>query len=175
MSEFSESYHLRSDRAEDAMELLRHVRRKGYVYQPANGWVTFVAEGGVFEPDERIATAASQPLLHFVSAEDHGWSFTLFDQGKIVSGYRCDWENDITSDDSRYSREALQQLVPSAEPELLDEFERRMHPKDFDELLAANRSRLLAQALGLEHYEWLAYDYIASDSPDDHPDVIEVT
>jgi len=34
MSEFSESYHLRSERAEDAVELLRRAERKGYVYQP---------------------------------------------------------------------------------------------------------------------------------------------
>jgi len=175
MSEFSESYHLRSERADDAIALLRLARRKGYVYQPVNGWVSFVAEDGVFEPDERIVAAASHPLLHFVSAEDHGWSFTLFDRGKVVSGYRCDWENDITADDSRYSREALQQLVPSAQPSLLDEFERRLHPTDFNELLEVKSSRLLAQALGLEHYDWLAYDYIVSDSPDDHPDVTEVT
>jgi hypothetical protein len=34
--------------------LLPRAKRKGYVYQPANGWVTFVAEEGVFEADERI-------------------------------------------------------------------------------------------------------------------------
>ena len=175
MSEFSENYHLRSERAEDAVELLRRVKRQGYVYPPANGWVSFVADEGNFEPDERIVSAASHPLLHFVSAEDHGWSFTLFDRGKVVSSYNCAWENDITADDSKYSREALQRLVPSAQPSLLDEFERRMHPTDFDELLELKSSRLLAQALGLEHYDWLAYDYIASDSPDDHPDVTEVT
>jgi len=175
MSEFSESYHLRSERADDAIELLRQAKRKGYVYQPVNGWVSFVAENGVFEPDDRIVAAASHPLLHFVSAEDHGWSFALFDRGKVVSAYRCDWENDITVDDSRYSREALQTLVPSAEASLLDELERRMHPTDFDELLQLKPSRLLAQALGLKHFDWLAYDYIASDSPEDHPDVSEVT
>ena len=175
MSEFSESYHLRSERADDAIELLRRAKRKGYVYEPVNGWVSFVAEDGVFEPDARIVAAATQPLLHFVSAEDHGWSFALFDGGKVVSGYRCEWENDITGDDSKYSRQALQQLVPSADPSFLDELERRFHPKDFDELLELNPSRLLANALGLEHYDWLAYDYIASDSPDDHPDVTEVT
>ena len=175
MSEFSESYHLRSERAEDAVELLRLAKRKGYVYQPVNGWVSFVADDGEFEPDERIVSAASHPLLHFVSAEDHGWSFTLFDRVKVVSSYSCAWENDITADDSRYSREALQRLVPSADPPSLDEFERRMHPKDFDELLKVRTSRMLAQALGLEHYDWLAYDYIASDGPDDHPDVTEVT
>ena len=175
MSEFSESYHLRSERQQDAIELLRTAKRAGYVYQPVNGWVSFVAEGGVFEPDARIVAAARHPLLHFVSAEDHGWSFTLFDGGKVVCGYRCDWENDITGDDSRYSRAALQQLVPSAQPSLLDELERRMHPPDFDELLELKPSRLLAQALGLEHFDWLSYDYMASDSPDDHPGVTEVT
>jgi len=177
MSEFSESYHLRSECAEDAIELLRCAKRKGYVYPPVNGWVTFVAEEGVFEPDERIVTAASHPLLHYVFAEDHGWSFTLFDRGKVVSGYRADWGDDIRVHDSRYSRAALQQLVPSAQPSLLDDFERRLHPKDFDELFASEPSKLLAQALGLGHYDWLDYDYIARDfheSPEDHPDVTEV-
>ena len=175
MSEFSENYHLRSERAEDAVELLRRAKRPGFVYQPVNGWVSFVADKGNFEPDERIVSAASHPLLHFVSAEDHGWSFTLFDRGKAVCSYSCAWEDDITADDSKYSREALQKLVPSAEPELLDELERRMHPSDFDELMEINAPRLLAQALGLEHYEWLAYDYIATDGLDEHPDVTEVT
>jgi hypothetical protein len=43
-----------------------------------------------------------------------------------------------------------------------------------DELLQVYLSRILAQALGLEHYEWLSYSYIASDSPEEHPDVIAV-
>jgi hypothetical protein len=178
MSEFSESYHLRSEQAEDAIALLRRAKRKGYVYQPVNGWVTFLAEEGTFEPDERIVAAAAHPLLHYVSAEDHGWSFTLFDRTKAVSGYRCDWDSEINIDDSRYSRAALQQLVPSAQPALLDDFESRLHPKDFDELHEAEPSKLLAQALGLEHYDWLAYDYMASDfldSPEDHADVTEVS
>jgi hypothetical protein len=178
MSEFSESYHLRSERAEDAVELLRRARRKGYVYQPTNGWVTFLAEEGVFEPDERIVAAASHPLLHYVSAEDHGWSFALFDRGKVVSGYRCDWDDEIRVDDSRYSRAVLQQLVPSAAPALFDDFERWLHPTDFDELFEAEPSKLLAQALGLENYDWLSYDYMARDfpdSPEDYPEVIEVT
>ena len=175
MSEFSENYHLRSDRAEDAVDLLRSARRKGYVYSPVNGWVSFVADEGSFEPDEQIVSAARHPLLHFVSAEDHGWSFTLFDRGNVVCRYNCEWESDIAADDSRYSREALERLVPSVESEMLDEFERHMHPTDFDELMEVNASRMFAQVLGLEHYEWLSYNYIASDSPDDHPDVTEVT
>src|SRR6476620_5469122 len=114
MSEFSESYHLRSERADDAVELLRRAKRKGYVFQPANGWVTFLVEEGNFEPDRQIVAAATHPLLHYVSAEDHGWSFALFDRTKIVSAYRCDWNHDIEAKDSQYSRAALQQFVPSA-------------------------------------------------------------
>ena len=178
MSEFSESYHLRSERQEDAVELLRRAKLKGYVYQPASGWVTFLAEQGVIEPDRRIVGVARQPLLHYVSAEDHGWSFALYDGSKIVSGYRCEWDDDIQVDDSQYLRKALQQLVTSLQPSLLDEFEKQLHPTDFDELFEADPSKVFAQALGLAHYDWLSYDYVAHnihDSPKDFPGVVEVT
>lgn len=177
MSEYSESYHLRSERAEDAIDLLRRAKLKGYVYQPVNGWVTFLAEEGIFEPDERIVAAASHPLLHYVSAEDTGWSFRLYDRTKVVSGYRCDWDDVVHYDDSKYSRTGLQQFIPSAQPALLDHFERRMHPKDFNELFESEPPKLFAQAVGLEHYDWLAYDYIARDfheSPENHADVTKV-
>ena len=178
MSEFSESYHLRSNRAEDACDLLRRAGIAGYVYPAASGWVTFLAEGGSFEPDQRIVAAARQPLLHYVSAEDHGWSFALFDDGDVACAYRCDWNDDITFDDSRYSRATLQRLVPSVQAGALDEFEQRLHPTDFDELFESEPSKLFAQAVGLEHYEWLAYDYIArdfSESPDEFRHITKVS
>jgi hypothetical protein len=178
MSEFSESYHLRTERAKEAVELLRRAERKGFVFEPVNGWVTFVAQEGTFEPDERIVAAANQPLLHYVSAEDHGWSFTLFNDAEVVSAYRCDWDEDVRTDDSRYSRSALEETVPSADQELLDEFESHLHPTDVDEVFEVEASKLLAQALRLEHYDWLSYDYIArdrGDSPDESSDVTEVS
>ena len=55
---------------------------------------------------------------------------------------------------------------------------RGLHPKDFDELFEAEPSKLFAQAVGLEHYDWLAYDYMARDfheSPEEHADVTEVS
>jgi hypothetical protein len=174
MSEFSESYHLRSERAEDAVELLRRAGHKGYVYQPTNGWVTFLADEGDFEPDERIVAAAKHPLLHYVSAEDHGWSFEMFERGEIISGYRCDWDDEIRVDDSKYSRDALLRVAPSAQ---LEEFEQHLQPDDLDEMIEAEPSNVFAHGLGLEHYEWLSYDYVAADygeSPEDYPEVTEV-
>lgn len=175
MSEFSESYHLRSENAQDAIDLLKRAGRKGYVYEPIHGWVTFVAEENDFEPNEQIVAAAKHPLLHYVSCEDHGWSFVLFNGTDMVTAYHCDWNYDYKVDDSRYSREALLKLIPTAH---LDEFENWTPPDDPQELFAAEPAKLFAQAIGLEHYDWLSYDYMEADfseSPEDFPEVTEVS
>ena len=177
MSEFSESYHLRSERLEDAIELLRRAKRKGYVYQPVNGWITFTVEAGQFEPDMRVVAAANQPLLHYVCAEDHGWNFTLFDQANAVSAYRCDWDNEITIDDSKYERDVLLPFVPAGQLAVFDDFESRLQPQDFDELFEAEPAKLFAQAIGLEHYDWTSYrgmDNAFHDSTSDNSDMTEV-
>jgi hypothetical protein len=112
--------------------------------------------------------------LHYVSAEDQGWSFALFDRGEMVSGYRCDWDDEIRSDDSKYSREVLLRVAPSAQ---LEEFEQHLHSDDLEEMLDAEPANVFAHGVGLEHYEWLSYDYMASDfgdSPEDYPGVTEV-
>lgn len=50
MSEFSDSYHLRSNNQQDGVDLLRAAGLRGYVFPPENGWVTVVAEGEEFDP-----------------------------------------------------------------------------------------------------------------------------
>lgn len=177
MSEFSESYHLRGEQAADAVELLRRAKLKGYVYPPVNGWVTFVADEARFVPDERITAAATRPLLHYVSAEDHGWTFTLFDRNEALCGYSCEWDDEVQFDDEGYSREALTRLGAAVQPELLAAFERQMKPQDIDEVYDAEPSKQFAAAVGLEHYDWLSYEYLArdfEDSPDAHPEVTKV-
>jgi hypothetical protein len=163
MSEFSESYHLRTARAHDAVELLRRAGRKGYVFPPVAGWVTFVAEGSEFLPDEAIVEAAQHPLLHYMCAEDHGWGFTLLDGTRTVCRYLCEWTDDMAVDDTGYFRAALLRYVPSAQQALLDEFEQQLHPDDMDQVMEAEPAKLFAQALGLQHFDWVAYDYVARD------------
>lgn len=177
MSEFSESYHLRSERTEDAITLLRRAGCKGYVCQASGGWVTFVADGGIFEPDELIVGAAEHPLLHYVHAEDHGWSFTLFDGTEVISACRCDWDEEMSIDRDLYSRSALQRFVKKENLPLLAEFERHLGSGDMEGILEAEPIKTLAKALGLENYEWLSYSYIADDSASSdttRPKIIQV-
>ena len=67
---------------------------------------------------------------------------------------------------SRYSRASLQQIIPSAQTAALEEFEQKLHLTDFNELFESEPSKLFAEAIGLMHYEWLAYDYVARDFHD---------
>lgn len=178
MSEFSESYHLRTENIEDACSLLRQAGIKGFVFPATNGWVTFVAEDGRFEPDQRIVAAARQSLLHYVNAEDHGWSFALYDGGQLVSAYRCDWDGNVSYDDTAYSRSAIEKIVPSVDPEALTEFEAELHPSDSGDVFGAEPARLFAEAVGLERYEWLSYHYVKEDiehSEDEFEGLIRVS
>ena len=177
MSEFSESYHLLSSNPNDATVLLEELGLAGYIYPAANGWTTFVVEGGSFVPDNRVVGAARHLLLHFVSAEDHGWTFSLFESGQIVSAYQCEWNDAIVFDDSNYSRTVIQHRIPAHKSEFLDDFEKHFHSTDIDEVLNAEPSKIFAQAIGLEHYEWLSFDYISrdlSEAPENHPDIMRV-
>lgn len=97
MSEFSESYHLRSTDIADGISLLRRAGLKGYVFPPQQGWVSIVAEENSFAPDQRIVSENQGSLLHYVSAEDHGWSFALFEHQRLVCGYDCGWDDDTLS------------------------------------------------------------------------------
>ena len=179
MSEFSESYHLRTERSEDAVELLRRARLKGYVFPAIGGWVTFLAENGSFKPDQLIvANCPPAPLLHYVSAEDHGWGFTLFDQGNTACKYSCAWDPGLTIDDAHYSRDELQRLVPLADSLLLEEFESEMRPTEYKDIVGSEASKNFARALGLEHYEWIAYHYVDRDfrfGKNGRPNVIVVS
>ncbi len=177
MSEFSESYHLRSERPEDAGELLRSLGLKGFVYPAESGWVTFLAEGGDFTPNLKIAAAAQQPLLHYISAEDHGWAFALFEQGKLTCGYQCEWNDDVAFDVRHYSRAALQRCIPALTEEALVAFESLLQPEGIDDAMEAAAANTFAQTVGLPRYEWLSYDYVVrdrADSPDEFAAVTKI-
>jgi hypothetical protein len=177
VSESSESYHLRSNSSEDAVALLRHIGRKGYVFPPANGWVTFVADECELEADVAIVAHAKQPLLHYVFAEDVGWFYEIFEDASRTGMYSCSWHEGLDPEPEYFSRAKLLQIVPDAETPLLDAFERQLRPTRLDDVLESEPSKLFARAVNLVHFDWLAYEYVEitmRDAPDEYPDVIAV-
>jgi hypothetical protein len=173
MSEFSESYHLRSESQQDGVALLRAAGLRGYVFPPENGWVTVVAEGEEFEPNQRLIGAAPGLLLHYVHAEDHGWGFELYRAGKMLSGYDVEWDSEIRVTRDEIDRGVLAEYLGDGIRELDDQAYRRLFHPTFDEHmeLALNGDESVAErfteAAGLTNYSWLSYHYVDSDYDDD--------
>lgn len=177
MSEFSESYHLRSNSSQDAVDLLRQIGRKGYVFPAVNGWVTFVAHECELATDLSIVGNAKTPLLHYLFGEDFGWCYDIFEGHYRTAMYSCSWHEDLDLQDEYYSRAKLLQIVPDADVDLLDEFESHLRPASADYAAESEAGKLFARAIKLEHFEWLAYEYVEitlRDAPDEYPDVIAV-
>lgn len=65
MSEFSESYHLRSNNTEDSVQLLKRSGLGGYVFPAQRGWVTMVA-GDVSSTSELALIQANHGLYSII-------------------------------------------------------------------------------------------------------------
>lgn len=177
MSEFSESYHLRGTDIKEGVALMHRTGLKGYVFPPKDGWISIVAEGNSFAPDERITSQNSGTLLHYVSAEDHGWSFALFEGKELKCGYDCAWDDEVRVDDSKYSADALARALGSNGRAAVDAAEEILHPADIDAAIDSEPARVFAEAMRLPRFEWFAYDYVAHDypaSPSEYEGVIKV-
>jgi len=170
MSEFSESYHLQTTNPEDAIDLLRRSKRKGYVYPAANGWVTFVVEGSEFTPLDPIVEANRGTLLHYVYAEDHQWEFHIFQAQEEVCSYSCGWnDDDLLVDDEHLNLDVLSSLTGRP----AEQFEPFFYPADIEQVLGHSPAGRFAEMLGLTHFEWLSFDYVESDGPDNGVVVVE--
>lgn len=170
MSEFSESYHLRAERQEDGVSLLRRAGLSGYVFPAANGWVTLVAEGEQFGPNESLIQANSGVLLQHEFAEDHGWGVTLFVASSMVQRYSCTWEDDDLLVEGGLDVEQFDEIASTALSGL-DPVERQriFSPKDAMETIETRPAEAFARAVGLAYFEWLSFDYLALDEDRGYP------
>ena len=173
MSEFSESYHLRSPSADDAVALLRRAGLPGFVFPPKKGWVTFFAAEGESQPDERITAASQEILLHFDACEDHGWSFSIFEAAKLVCRFKCDWTRKIRIEDSAYATAALEALIAQQGAASLSAVEAVFRPTSFEQAIQLRPAETFVSAVGLGQEAWLSFDYVAEDC-DSYPNVIRV-
>ena len=162
MSEFSESYHLFTSNQEEAVNLIRACGLRGFALIPENGWVSFVVEDGRFEPDPRVTDQNHICLLHYVNAEDHGWSFELFDGSRSVCRYRCDWDDEVRPDMSDFRPAEVSRLLGNEIAGRLAAVIPQFTPKTIDELFEHETAYDFARAVALPHYEWFCYDGVAA-------------
>ncbi len=161
MSEFSESYHLKSNNQTDAVSLLKKASLSGHVLPQHNGWVSFVVKESQFEPIDKLISSNQGQLIHYIYAEDHGWEISIYFDSKRVFNYRCDWEDEISVDDNGLSMDLIKELsMQEVSDEQLGEI---FYPNDFDGIFDNPPAYKIAEILGLKHYEWVSYDYVNSD------------
>jgi hypothetical protein len=140
------------------------------VFPAKQGWVTVLAAGSMFEPNQSLLAANEGTLLHYVNAEDHGWSFTVFRAAEPVSGFAADWEddddpyNDVNLDAGLVCEIARQAYGADKDPAALEALLKPEDPFEWIETGGMQSASQFAQFVGLTHYDWLSYDYYASNN-----------
>ncbi|TYP79876.1 hypothetical protein [Paenibacillus methanolicus] len=164
MSEFSQSYHLRTENKQDAVLLMKSAGKRGFAFEPANGWTTFVVEGAEFAADDSIAEQNGGLLAHYVYAEDHGWTLTIFNKRILAFDYRCHWEEELVIEADVLDLSLLRRLIAEQGQDdggLMTLF----HPDDLETLLELDPppAYQIAERLGFLHFAWVSDDYVRSD------------
>jgi len=90
MSEEACAYYLRSDRIEDAFELLKRWNRRGFAYPPRDGWVTLVVAETEFEYPW-VAPGNRGLLLRFEPMTTYGWHFDIWKGIEQIGSYGRWW------------------------------------------------------------------------------------
>ncbi|WP_271007751.1 hypothetical protein [Paucibacter sp. B51] len=163
MSEFSDSYQLKSSTTTDGLSLLRRAGLDGYVFPAENGWVTILAEGPMFEPNNQLIESNVGVLLHYMYAEDYGWSVEVYQGPDLVTQHECEWEPRLNVV-NKLDVEAADRVLGSALCSF-DTARLRMllDPEDLDQVAKLEPAKAFAEAVGLTHFEWLSFEYIYGD------------
>ncbi len=154
MSEFSESFHLRAEKAQQGIDLLKAAGFKGVVFKPENGWVTIIPQTTPLEAVRAMTSHNPGTLLHYVFGEDHGWAFSVYEKSESVIHYECTWDSKLTIDDSQVDLEALGAFV---DPSRRSELNSVLHPSPED---VRSVHHIFTDLIGLKHYEWLSGGYL---------------
>jgi len=176
MSQFSESYHLKTKDMQDGIMLLQKAGKRGFVFSESNGWVTLVAEGEAFMPNEGLINSNTGILLHFMNAEDHGWGFTLYDGNKQISQYSCFWEEDLIIEDSDLNIKALGEIIEHKNEKIKD-IKDILYIQEIEEVFEKNVAKAFADLIGVTYHEWVSYDYVSNETEaykDQCPGLVEV-
>ncbi|AZZ92635.1 hypothetical protein EUZ85_18650 [Hahella sp. KA22] len=154
MSEFSESYHLRTKNKEEGKDLLKRLGVRGIVFDESNNWVTILPEGDLNSQKDNVAANYNGMVLHYMFAEDHAWVVNLFSNGVLISAYVCAWDPELYIEKDKLDVQRFVDL-------LIDQGDREKLIQLFcldtlDDIFSEMPAYKLADLLGIEHYQWLA-------------------
>jgi hypothetical protein len=169
VSEFSESFHFRTSRRDALIARLKDAKQAGLVFPASGLWTAFVpfaqspdyrSKGG---PSREYAPFLSeltgQTVLHFLYAEDHGWTFALYDAGAEVGKYACWWDPEF-SIESEIDLASLMNFASDA-----DDLKHLLSPVSAHDARVSGPAQRFARCMGLGEVAWLSPDYVQS-APD---------
>lgn len=170
MSEFSASYHLRTKKKDDVVNLIKNSGNKGYVFEETNGWVSFVIKGLAFDIDDSLISCNPGIIVHYIYAEDHGWELRIFNKDDLVFEYKCDWTDEIHIEKELFDIDLIKELV-IAQGNSVKDLESLFDITDYDfEEPAAYE---FAEKIGLTNYEWVSADYFDDNEVDERVLVVD--
>ena len=155
MSDFSAAYHLKTNNQEDVLDLLKRAELTGYMFQPVNGWTTFVTEIDEFSTDSKITNANTGILIFFNRTNDFlGWGFDIFENETLVGKYSIHADEDenlkITN---TTNNQTLTKIVDSSKIDSLNEL---LNPPSV-EVAYEKGDYEFASIVGLENIEWISF------------------
>lgn len=171
MAEFTECYYLHGDDTNAAVELLRRAKLPGFVFPPLNGWTTVLIEGLLLAPNRCLIEANTGVLLHYLMAEDHGWSFEVYEGPATASRFTCHVQNGLAVDKAEVNFDRLLELAKQVnpDPDVALDLARFLDPGPEAEILGfAGDAEGFAAAMKLPHHAGYSYDdLLMSYEPDD--------
>lgn len=169
MSEFSESYHLRTKDTEEAVNLIKKSGIKGFVFKEENGWVSFVVDGSEFKPNKKILSKNEGIIVHYANAENYGFFISIYHRSKLVSHYELIfWDEEIYNDSPNIKDEELDisimyQLIKQNINEIsLEELTALLYPDNLENTYDNKFVIRLANLIGLTNYSWISYHYLSN-------------
>jgi hypothetical protein len=160
VSEFSDSFHLRTNDPADVIAMLRAAKVAGSVFPAQNGWVSFVFERGLRvgsnELAERVFAANKGLLVDYAYAEDHGCWVSVYRGPERVARLVCSFETPRRS----FDRAAFLELglLTPASADAIERWMRQGH---------RSRDYVVAKQLELPRYRWFARRYEVDEPSED--------
>lgn len=161
MSEFGDSYHLRTSDTRAAVRLIRKTGRYGMVLPSSGPYTPFPVEGldEVASPMDALVEHNEQVLIHYVFAEDHGCWIRVFEGTTAIATLSFVEAGQLQPDRRPLSINA-DNLVPALAAlrslSIIDEVAAVRLEDLARDVVVPEVGPKVAAALGLEQVDWLS-------------------